>query len=130
MSESPESQPQPDDRDSAPIDRPFTYAVTVASLLVGIILSAIAGLIIYGFARPSSLGADGKMTFTLSSVFFPLAALVSAAILFWSIFNLPVRIARRKGVILDPEVWPWTGAVLIAVVVVVGFVIAMLTGVI
>jgi hypothetical protein len=116
--------------DLQPIDRGFTYRVTIASLVVGIAIAVVLGVVIYGLAQPSTVNAEGEVRWSAASLLFPLSFIVALGILFWSVFSLPVRIAKRRGVVLDPEVWPWTGAVIIGVIVVVGFVVAMLAGVI
>ncbi len=112
------------------IDRPFTYAVSVISLLVGIALAALVGLPLLSLSHRLSVDASGNITWSFGQLIYPLAALLTMAILYWSIFSLPLRIARRRGVILDPAVWPVTGAILVGIVVVVGFVGAILTGII
>lgn len=124
-------QPSPSLNPEGPsIDRPFTYRVTVASLIVGFILTGIAAFILFNLSRPVSLNNAGEVQWSVQAFLMPVSAILCAAILFWSIFQLPVRIAKRVGVILDPEVWPWTGAVIAGVVFAVGFVFAILLGVI
>src|SRR5262245_1862530 len=108
------------------VDRAFTYRVTVASLLVGLVIAAVVGLILFSLARPIVVDESGHITWSIAAIMFPVSAVVACAILYWSIFNLPVRIAKRQGVNLDPEVWPWTGAVMIGIVVLIGFVGAIL----
>lgn len=124
------NQPLPENADEPMVDRGFTYRVTVASLVVGLIAAAVAALILFGIARPISLSEQGEVNWSIRGLLLPAGALVVGGILFWSIFNLPVRIARRRGVLLDPEVWPWTGALIAGAVAALGFVAAILLGII
>lgn len=116
--------------DEPQIDRPFTYRVIIASVIVGAIIASAVGLILFSFARPITVDANGNVNWAVGAVMFPISALFVIAILYWAIFSLPVRIARRRGVLLDPEVWPWTGAVIVGVLAVIGFVGAILLGII
>lgn len=118
------------DSDSPEIDRGFTYRVTIASLLVGLVIATIVGLLLFGLARPLTLNEQGEINWTAQALLMPVSAVIVAVILFWSVFGLPLRVARRRGVILDPEIYPWIGAVLIGIVFVVGFVAAILLGII
>jgi len=112
------------------IDRPFTYRVTVASLIAGFVLTGIAALFLFSISRPVTVSNEGEVQWSIQAFLMPISAIICAAILFWSIFQLPVRIAKRVGVILDPEIWPWTGAVIAGVIFAVGFVAAILFGII
>jgi hypothetical protein len=49
-------------------------------------------------------------------------------ILAWSVFSLPVRMARRQSIVLDPNVWPATGVIALSIIVIVAFFAAMLFG--
>lgn len=121
-------QNESEDEELLPIDRGFTYRVTFASLLVGLVIAGTLGALLFALARPTTIDASGQVTWSASSLLFPVSFLVALGILFWSVFNLPVRIARRRRVVLDPEVWPWTGAVIVGVLAVLGFVVAMVVG--
>ncbi|PJF36868.1 MAG: hypothetical protein CUN49_03300 [Candidatus Thermofonsia Clade 1 bacterium] len=112
------------------IDRSFTYRVTIASLIVGVILAGIAALILFSLARPLTADEQGNVNWSLSGLLFPAAAVFVGTILFWSVFGLPLRVARRRGVILDPEIYPWTGAVLLGVFFIGAFVLAIAFGII
>jgi hypothetical protein len=112
------------------IDRPFTYRVTVASLIAGFVLTGIAAFILFSISRPVTVSNEGEVQWSIQAFLMPISAIICAVILFWSIFQLPVRIAKRVGVILDPEIWPWTGAVIAGVIFAVGFVAAILFGII
>ncbi|MFQ3535302.1 MAG: hypothetical protein SNJ58_05450 [Aggregatilineales bacterium] len=122
------TEPQPE----APIeiDRGFTYRVTVASLIVGVFLAGVAALILFSLTRPLTVDAQGNVNWSLGGILFPAAAVCVGAILFWSVFGLPLRVARRRGVILDPEIYPWLGAVLLGTLFGGAFVLAMLFGII
>jgi uncharacterized integral membrane protein len=112
------------------IDRGFTYRVTIASLIIGVLLAAAAALIVFSLTRPVTFDEQGQVNWSVGAILFPLAAVFVGSILFWSVFGLPLRVARRRGVILDPEVYPWTGAVLIGALFGGGFVLAMILGII
>jgi hypothetical protein len=112
------------------IDRGFTYRVTIASLIVGVLLAGVAALILFSLTRPLTADEQGNVNWSVSGILFPVAAVVVGGILFWSVFGLPLRVARRRGVILDPEIYPWIGAVLIAALFGVAFVLAILLGII
>lgn len=122
----PQSQPE----EGPFIDRPFTYRVTVASLIAGVILTGIAAFILFSISRPVTVNNEGEVQWSFQAFLMPVSAIICAVILFWSIFQLPVRIAKRVGVILDPEIWPWTGAVIAGVLFAVGFVAAIFLGII
>ncbi len=110
-------------------DRAFTYRVTFASLGFGVTAAGAAGLLLLSLRQPLTTTAEGGVVWSLGMFMVPLAGFVSVAILAWSIFSLPVRLAKRRGVVLDPEVWPMTGAVAVGILVIVGFVAAILFGV-
>ncbi|MCE7949052.1 MAG: hypothetical protein DYG88_16655 [Chloroflexi bacterium CFX4] len=112
------------------IDRGFTYRVTIASLIIGVLLAAVAALIVFSLTRPVTFDEQGQVNWSVGAILFPVAAIFVGSILFWSVFGLPLRVARRRGVILDPEVYPWTGAVLIGALFGGGFVLAMILGII
>lgn len=124
------SAPEQDSEAQLEIDRGFTYRVIVASLIVGVILAGVAALILFSIARPLTADEQGNVNWSLSGILFPAAAVIVGGILFWSVFGLPLRVARRRGVILDPEVYPWIGAVLIAALFSGAFVLAILLGII
>ncbi|MBO9308824.1 MAG: hypothetical protein J7551_03455 [Chloroflexi bacterium] len=112
------------------IDRGFTYRVTIASLIVGVLLAGIAALILFSLTRPLTADEQGNVNWSISGILFPVSAVIVGSILFWSVFGLPLRVARRRGVILDPEIYPWIGAVLLTALFSGAFLLAMLLGVI
>jgi hypothetical protein len=120
----------PDLQSPSVIDRGFTIRVSIASLLVGLLIATPVGLILLALGQPATFDAEGGVEWSLRMLMLPLAAVVTVGILYWSIFRLPLRIARRRGIILDPDVWPWTGALMIGVVTIVGFIGLILAGVI
>lgn len=112
------------------IDRGYTIRLSLASLLVGLLIAAPVGIALLALGRPAEVNEQGGVVWSGGMFVLPVAAVIIVAILYWSIFHLPLRIARRRGVILDPELWPWTGALALGVVIVLGFVAAMLAGII
>ncbi|MCC7209971.1 MAG: hypothetical protein IT323_21895 [Anaerolineae bacterium] len=112
------------------IDRGYTIRLSLASLLVGLVIAAPVGIALLALGRPAQVDEQGGVIWSGGMFVLPIAAVIIVAILYWSIFHLPLRIARRRGVILDPELWPWTGALALGVVIVLGFVAAILAGVI
>ena len=94
------------------------------------ILAAPVAIALVVLGRPAQMDEQGNIAWSAGMFILPVAAVIIIAILYWSIFHLPVRIARRRGAILDPELWPWTGALALGVVIVLGFVAAILAGVI
>ncbi len=109
-------------------DRAFTYRVTFVCLTVGVIASVAVGLLLFSLRQPLATNAQGGVVWTAGAFMVPLAGLASVVILAWSVFYLPVVLARRRGVVLDPDVWPTTGATAVGILVVVGFVAAILFG--
>jgi hypothetical protein len=121
----------PDETEEPQIDTGFTYRVTVASLLVGCVVAALAAALIIGLGQPfAAADIEGKPVWSIRQIFLPIVFVVCGIILFYAVFNLPMRIAKRRGIVLDPEIYPWTGAVLVGVLAVVLFVGAILVGVI
>jgi len=112
------------------VNRPFTFAVSFVSLLVGMILAALIGLPLLSLGQRVSADSTGNLTWSLGQLAYPLAAILTMLILSWSIFRLPLRIARRRGLLLDPVIWPITGAILLGVLIALGFVGAILLGLI
>src|SRR5258706_15584355 len=111
-------------------DRPFTYRVTFVSLFVGILAAVIVGLILLSLRQPLTTDASGAINWSFGAFMIPAAMLISALILGWSVFFLPITLARRQGIVLDPQVWPTTGAVAVGVLLIIGFVGAIFFGVI
>jgi hypothetical protein len=60
----------------------------------------------------------------------PAAGLFSIGILAYSVFYLPVFLADRQNVRLDPEIWPATGVMILGVVAILGFIGAIAIGII
>lgn len=111
-------------------DRPFTYRVTFVSLFIGVFATVVVGLILLSFRQPLTTDAKGVVNWSLGAVMIPAAMLASILILGWSVFFLPVTLARRQGVVLDPQVWPVTGATAVGILLVAAFVVAILLGLI
>ena len=112
------------------VDTAHTYRLSFISLAVGTVIAAIVGGLLYSLRQGPSLDAQGNPQFAIGMIMVPIAAIASVGIMAWAIFDLPVRIAKRQGVILDPEVYPWTGAIGLGVVIVVGFFAAIAAGLI
>lgn len=111
-------------------DRLFTYQATFIALAIGVALAAIIGLLLLSLRQPLVTTTSGGIIWSFGMFMLPLAGLLTVIILAWSVFRLPVVLARRRGIILDPNVWPWTGAVAVAVLVIAAFSVAILLGVI
>jgi heme/copper-type cytochrome/quinol oxidase subunit 2 len=126
MQNSPNQQPP----NGVYVDTRATYVFTFISLTIGVIIAVIVGLIIFSLRQPLTADAQGNATFSIGAIMTPLAAVVAVAIVAWAVFQLPVWFAKRQGVILDPDVWPWTGAIGVGVVAIIGFVGAMFLGII
>src|SRR5437867_4275813 len=103
-------------------DRPNTYRITFICLAIGVGISAVVGLVLLSLRQPLSVSNTGSVTLSFGAFMIPLAGLISIAILIWSVFFLPVTMARRWGILLDPNVWPATGAIAVGVLVVIAFV--------
>lgn len=112
------------------VDTRATYLFTFISLAIGVVIAAIVGLLLFSLRQPLVADAQGRTSFSLGAIMVPLAAIAAVAILAWAVFQLPVWFAKRQGIILDPEVWPWTGAIGVGAVSVIGFVGAMFLGLI
>src|SRR5258708_6972251 len=97
---------------------------------MGVAISAVAGYILLRLSQPLTLGDGGKVNWNIGAFMVPVAALVITAVLGWSVFYLPVVLARRRGIVLDPGLWPATGAIAIGILLIVGFVGAILLGII
>ena len=108
-------------------DRLYTYKVTFISLGLGLAVAAVIGFVLLSLSRPLT-GTNQAGTFSPGSIMLPLAGLLCMIILAWSVFSLPVRIARRRNVILDPQVWPATGVVALSITVIAAFFAAILLG--
>lgn len=111
-------------------DRPYTYRVTFISLAVGVLLSLIISTVLLAFRQPITANEAGGVNWSFGAFMVPLAGIISMIILAWSVFSLPVRLAKRQGVVIDPQVWPVTGAIAIGIIAIVGFFAAILIGVI
>jgi hypothetical protein len=111
-------------------DRAYTFRVTFICLAVGVIIAAVVALILLSLRQPLTTNPNGSVVWTLGVFMVPAAGLASITILAWSVFYLPLALARRQRVVLDPQVWPMTGAVVIGILVIVGFMAAILLGLI
>ncbi len=111
-------------------DRVFTYRATFISLSVGLVLAVLVGLILLSLRQPLATDERGNVVWSLGMFMLPLAGLISTVILGVSVFYLPVVLARRQGVVLDPQVWPVTGAAAVGVIVVIAFIAAIFAGII
>lgn len=130
MANEPKQRAQGDEASEPAIDRGYTIRLSLASLLVGLMIAAPVAVALAALGRPAQMDAQGNIGWTANMFILPVAAVIIIGILYWSIFHLPLRIARRRGAILDPEWWPWTGALALGAVIALGFVAAMLAGVI
>lgn len=106
-------------------ERPYTIAVTIVSLIIGLPAAVAAGLLLYSFNQPATQ-SGGQVNVTVNALAFPLALVVSGIILSISVFILPMRMARRTGHILDPNLYPMTGVVSVAALMIGAFVLAIL----
>lgn len=111
-------------------DRPYTFRVTFICLAIGIVIAAVISLILLSLRQPLTTNPNGSVVWTLGAFMVPAAGLASVTILAWSVFYLPLALARRQGVVLDPQVWPMTGAVAIGILLILGFTGAILLGLI
>ncbi|HLY24751.1 MAG TPA: hypothetical protein VKQ72_00335 [Aggregatilineales bacterium] len=108
-------------------DRLFTYKATFVSLVIGLVAAAAIGFALVSLSHPLTASKEG-VSFSPGAFMLPLAGLLCMIILAWSVFSLPVRMARRQNVVLDPHVWPATGVVALSVVVMGAFFGAILLG--
>ena len=81
-------------------DRPNSYRITFLCLAIGIGISAVVGLVLLSLRQPLSVSNTGSVTLSIGAFMIPLAGLISIAILIWSVFFLPVSMARRWGILL------------------------------
>src|SRR5262249_30797876 len=103
-------------------DRPNTYRITFICVAIGVGISAVVWLVVLSLRQPLSVSSTGSVMLSIGAFMIPLAGLISIAILIWSVFFLPMTMARRWGILLDPNVWPATGAIAVGVLVVIAFV--------
>src|SRR5579859_4844814 len=106
-------------------DRFYTYKVTFISLVVGLAAASVIGFVLLSLSHPLTANAQG-VTFSPGAFMLPLAGLLCMIILAWSVFSLPVQMARRQNVVLDPHVWPATGVISLSIVVMAAFFAAIL----
>ena len=111
-------------------DRLYTIRATFISLGIGLAITLVVGLILISSRQPLTTNSAGGVVWNAGAFMLPLAGLLSMAVLAWSVFWLPVALARRQGVVLDPQIWPATGVIALSVIIVVLFVGAMVAGVI
>ncbi len=112
------------------VDRVFTYRATFISLSVGLVVAVFVGLILLSLRQPLATDVKGNVIWTFGMFMLPLTGLISTIILAVSVFYLPVVLARRQGVGLDPQVWPVTGAAAVGLIVVIAFIAAVFAGII
>jgi hypothetical protein len=120
----------PINRDKIPINRPYTYWITFVCLFVGVMLAVPIALVLLTSARPLTLNDAGEVSWSLGAFALPAAMIIVAAIMWIVIFPLPRRIANMRGIVLDPDIYPATGAIAAGVLLGIAFVLAMLAGVI
>lgn len=106
-------------------DRPYTIGITLLCLVIGVPIGASAGALLFSLSQPLSPAVNGQIAWSFSAVAFPLALLVAGGVMAWSIFILPVLLARRAGRILDPQIWPMMGVLVLTALVVVAFFVAI-----
>jgi hypothetical protein len=109
-------------------DRPYTIRATFISLAIGLAIATVVALILVSLRQPPTLGDKG-VQWSAGAFMVPLAGLLSVGILAWSVFFLPIALARRQGMVLDPNIWPATGVVALTVIVIVGFIGAIMIGI-
>jgi hypothetical protein len=110
--------------------RTFTYMATFFSLTIGVLVAVVVGLFLLSLRQPISTDSSGSVTWSIGAFMIPLAGLLSAVILAWSVFGLPIRFAHRWNIDLDTQVWPATGVITLGLVVIVAFVGAIVLGII
>jgi hypothetical protein len=108
------------------VDRSFTIVATFISLGIGLIIAISVGVVLLILRQPLNVDPSGNVTWSIGMFLLPIAALITVIILIWAVFHLPVVLAARRGVNLDPEVWPAMGAIAVGVLVVIAFVLAIL----
>ncbi len=113
-----------------PADRAFTYRATFISLGLGLVVALVVGLLLLALRQPLTMDASGGISWSLGACMAPAAGILSIAILAYSVFYLPILLADRQGVRLDPEIWPATGVMVLGVVAVIAFIGAILLGII
>ena len=109
-------------------DRAYTIRITFIALAIGLVIAAVVGLILISFRQPPTLNDKG-VVWGFGAFMIPLAGLLSIGILAWSVFFLPVTLARRQDMILDPQIWPATGVVALTVIIIALFIGAMVVGI-
>jgi predicted membrane protein len=108
----------------------FTIRVTIVGLCVGVMLTTAIGLTLLTLRQPLTVDDKGNLGWNLGALVVPITAIVAAAILYWSLFQLPRRAARQRGVVLDPEIWPAAGVFALGGLIALGFIVAILAGLI
>ena len=110
-------------------DRPYTIRLSIVCLLLGLAVAIPVGLLLYG-QRQTLAVQNGQVAWSFGAFAFPLALLVSGAILASSVFFLPVAIARRAERVLDPGLWPAFGVYTLTALLAGAFILGMILGVI
>jgi hypothetical protein len=110
-------------------ERAYTIRLTIVCLAIGLVIAIPVGALLYSLNKPLTL-QNGDVVWTFGALAFPLALLVSGAVLAGSVFALPLTIARRAERVLDPTLWPALGVYVLTGLLVVAFVVGMIAGVI
>lgn len=116
---------KPEGSDGFVGERPYTIAVTIVSLIIGLPIALIVGAILYSLNQPATQ-SGGQINVTVNALALPLALVVSGIILAFTVFFLPMRLARRTGHVLDPNLYPLVGVISVAALMVGAFVLAIL----
>lgn len=110
--------------DGVYVDKSLTIVATGIGLLVGLVAAFLLGGVVLLLRVPLA-NSPGVGT-QIAALMLPLVVIVSLGSLIFGVFNLPVRFAKRRGVILDPEIYPFWGAILLGVLLTLLFVAAIL----
>ncbi len=111
-------------------DQPYTIRITILSLAIGLPIAILGGALLYSLSKPLAPDANGQVSWSFGAFAFPLALLLSGGVLAWSVFILPVILARRAERVLDPRIWPMMGVVSLAVLLTLAFVAGIVLNII